>query len=481
MLFSSIPFIFYFIPIFYLLFNVLGRKNSILLIGSMLFYIYGEGVYFLMLIILILINFVGAGLVEKYSNRASFVLLVLIIVNLGVLGFFKYFNFFIENLKLLTGSSYLKQSNVELPLAISFFTFQLISYVADVKKGLIKTEKKLINFATYVFMFPHLIAGPIVRYADIRNELSSFKALTAPTLVLAVQYFIIGLCQKVLIANTLAPVADFAFSVNPADLSFVDAWLGAVAYTLQIYFDFCGYSNMAIGLALSMGFVFPRNFNYPYASLSLTDFWRRWNVTLSLWFRDYVYIPLGGSRGTHLVTVRNLLIVFFLTGLWHGASWNFIVWGLFHGLFLLLEKYVSTIAIFNKTIPRFVKNCYVVMIVITGWVFFRSDSLLSAVKYLSVMFDPGPSIWISLKMRLLMTPETSIAFIVGGIFSYGILPLLANYFKFPIYVNIDSSLTPKREILQVHILPISLLLFLFLTSVLLLTGQSLNPFLYFRF
>jgi alginate O-acetyltransferase complex protein AlgI len=293
-----------------------------------------------------------------------------------------------------------------------------------------------------------------------------------------VQYFIIGLCQKVLIANTLAPVADLAFTLDLSALSFSDAWFGALAYTLQIYFDFCGYSNMAIGLALAMGFIFPRNFNYPYAALSLTDFWRRWNITLSLWFRDYVYIPLGGSRGTQLVTIRNLLVVFFLTGLWHGASWNFVVWGLFHGVFLLLEKYMAGVSTFHSRIPRVLKNAYVLLIIIIGWVFFRADSLFTkglvqALKMPNSFNYPFDSL---ITISRIYAPDSSFR-----IFSYASLPFLANYLKLEFPVIKDFQSKNNIQVLQVHILPISLLMFLLVLSVALLVGQSLNPFLYFRF
>jgi alginate O-acetyltransferase complex protein AlgI len=481
MVFSSIPFIFYFIPIFYLVFNIFNRKNIIILIGSIVFYIYGEGAYFILLVILVVVNFYGALLIEKYSQKSSTTLLVLIIFNLSFLGFFKYYNFIIENLQLATGSSHFKNLNFELPLGISFFTFQLISYVVDVKRGVVEGEKKFINFATYIFMFPHLIAGPIVRYSDLKQELFSIKRFSPERITLGAQYFIIGLCQKVLIANTLAPVADYAFTSNLNTLSFLDSWLGALAYTLQIYFDFCGYSNMAIGLALAMGFIFPRNFNYPYAASSLTDFWRRWNITLSLWFRDYVYVPMGGNRCTHFLTIRNLVIVFFLTGLWHGASWNFIVWGLFHGIVLLLEKYISTVSKFNTNIPYVVKNIYVLFVVIIGWVFFRADNLPSALQYINVMFNPFQSFFISLKMRMLFNPETIAAYILGVVFSYGSLPRLAKFVNLPVFSGEDILNNNNRQVLQVHILPAGLLLFLFVLSVFLLVGQSLNPFLYFRF
>ncbi len=430
---------------------------------------------------LLLINFIGAKQFKKYPSYAGIILFTLVLIDISTLIYFKYFNFVIENLRYLFGSSAFRRLDIELPLGISFFTFQLVSYVVDVRRGIIVSENKLLNFSTYIFMFPHLIAGPIVRYRDIKTELDSSKVFAVDKIGLAIQYVTIGLCQKVFIANIMAPIADYSFALKVDSLGFSDAWLGAIAYTLQIYFDFCGYSNMAIGLALALGFVFPRNFNYPYAATSLTEFWRRWNITLSFWFRDYVYIPLGGSRGSFFSTVRNLFIVFFLTGLWHGAAWNFIIWGLYHGFFLLVEKFVDRNHLISARTPFIFKNMYVLIIVIVGWVFFRAVDLSHAVDYLLVMLNPFKGLAISLQLELLLLPETLTAFCLGVIFSYPLLPALSIIFNFPIFPGAPYYSFDNPTTLHVHILPFYLVVIGFICATLFLSAQTLNPFLYFRF
>ena len=340
MVFSSVIFIFCFLPVFLLGYYVSGWRAGALLIGSTVFYVWGEGAYVFLLLGLIGLNYAGSRWLDATINtrRRLAILAVLIAADFSVLGFFKYSEFLAHNLNLALGHPVLPEVRQKLPLGISFFTFQLVSYAVDVHRGSVKVERDLTRFAAYILMFPHLIAGPIVRYADIRDEMHADRRRTAHV-GLGFQYFIVGLCQKVLIANTVAPLADHAFATDLVGLDATTAWLGVWSYTLQIYFDFCGYSNMAIGLAFLLGFTFPKNFDYPYIAQSITDFWRRWHMSLSSWFRDYVYIPLGGNRHGKWQTVRNLLIVFFLTGLWHGAAWRFIVWGLYHGAFLMIERF----------------------------------------------------------------------------------------------------------------------------------------------
>ena len=345
MVFSSVIFIFYFLPVFLLGYYVSGWRAGALLAGSAVFYVWGEGAYVFLLLGLIVLNYAGSRWLDATAdNRRRLAILgVLAAADFAVLAFFKYSEFLAQNLNQLVPALALPVRHHALPLGISFFTFQLVSYVVDVQRGAVKVERDLTRFAAYILMFPHLIAGPIVRYADIRDEMHAERRKTAHV-GLGFQYFIVGLCQKVLVANTLAPLADHAFGAKLAALDATTAWLGVWAYTLQIYFDFCGYSNMAIGLAFLLGFTFPKNFDYPYVSQSITEFWRRWHMSLSSWFRDYVYIPLGGNRHGQAQTVRNLLIVFFLTGLWHGAAWRFIVWGLYHGSFLMLEGSASAVS-----------------------------------------------------------------------------------------------------------------------------------------
>jgi alginate O-acetyltransferase complex protein AlgI len=344
--------------------------------------------------------------------------------------------------------------------------------VADVARGSVKAERDPIKFAAYILMFPHLIAGPIVRYADIRDEMHADRRHST-RVGLGIQYFIVGLCQKVLIANVVAPVADYAFGTQGVDAA--ASWLGAIAYALQIYFDFCGYSNMAIGLAFMMGFTYPKNFDYPYAARSITDFWRRWHMSLSSWFRDYVYIPLGGNRHGLAQTVRNLLIVFFLTGLWHGAAWSFIVWGLYHGAFLMLERF--GFGRFLERTPRVFGHAYALLAVLVGWVFFRADNLYKALIYLKSMFAPG-TLWRGdAHLLALLNTEVITAFVLGAILAFPTLPRLLERWGTP---RADAAF-PASDTRAVHVLPVVVLIAGLGVSVAHLVNASLNPFLYFRF
>ena len=384
MVFSSVIFIFYFLPVFLIGYWASGWRTGVLLAGSAAFYVWGEGAYVLLLGALILANYAGARALARAeaAGRRRAVLAAVVVLDLAVLGFFKYAGFLAETANALLPGDPLPKVEVALPLGISFFTFQLISYVADVYWRRVEVERNLLKFATYILMFPHLIAGPIVRFADIRAELHAERRTTG-RIGLGIQYFIVGLAQKVLVANAVAPIADHAFGLGAGALDPGTAWLGALAYSLQIYFDFCGYSNMAIGLAFMLGFTFPKNFDHPYASRSITEFWRRWHISLSSWFRDYVYIPLGGNRGGQLKTLRNLLIVFLLTGLWHGAAWTFVLWGLYHGAFLLLER--LALGRWLAGAPQAVSRAYTLLAVMVGWVLFRAESLPEAGTYLQAM------------------------------------------------------------------------------------------------
>jgi alginate O-acetyltransferase complex protein AlgI len=327
-------------------------------------------------------------------------------------------------------------------------------------------------------MFPHLIAGPIVRYSQIRNELAA-RSYDTERLGLGIQYFIVGLCQKVLIANTVAPLADYAFGLNAHALDASVAWIGIVAYTLQIYFDFCGYSNMAIGLAFMLGFTFPKNFDYPYSARSMTEFWRKWHMSLSFWFRDYVYIPLGGNRGSKAATIRNLVITFFLTGLWHGAAWKFIVWGLFHGTFLLIERaWLSTRV---ARLPTVLSWAYTILVVMTGWVFFRANNLADAIHYLAVLFNPTTFYTLSVDLRLLLNWEVIAAFVAGVVLSFPVIPLVLDALG-RIRISRSAQIREERlDTLYVHPQPVPLLIAGLILSCGLLCTTSLNPFLYFRF
>ncbi|MFN3512980.1 MAG: MBOAT family O-acyltransferase [Phenylobacterium sp.] len=479
MVFSSIIFIFYFLPVFLLGYYVAGWRTGALLVGSTAFYVWGEGAYIVLLGALILLNYGGAWLIDRASTetRRRLALVALVALDLAVLGWFKYAGFAAENLNRILPGDPIPLIEQKLPLGISFFTFQLISYAFDVYRRAVAPERDLDKFAAYILMFPHLIAGPIVRYAHIRDEMHADRRKTGHV-GLGVQYFIVGLCQKVLIANTVAPVADYAFALSPAALDPLTAWTGAVAYMLQIYFDFCGYSNMAIGLAFMLGFTFPKNFNYPYAAQSITDFWRRWHMSLSSWFRDYVYIPLGGNRRGLARTVRNLLVVFFLTGLWHGAAWNFIVWGLFHGGFLMIERFGLGRGL--EASPRVLRHAYALLVVLVGWVFFRAETLGGAVDYLGAMGGLGQAGTPDVALANLMNAQVMAAFLVGALFAFPLLPRIMAQLAAPTAGRAEN-LPPDLDTRNVHILPILPLLIGFALSIAMLVNSSLNPFLYFRF
>ena len=480
MVFSSVIFVFYFLPVFLLGYYVSGWRAGALLAGSAAFYVWGEGAYLALLLGLIGLNYAGSRWLDAVAVRRDrlAILALLIAADFAVLGFFKYSEFLVHNLNRILPGAPLPQVHRALPLGISFFTFQLVSYVVDVHRGAVKVERDIVRFAAYILMFPHLIAGPIVRYADIRHEMHADRRKTAHV-GLGVQYFIVGLCQKVMIANTLAPLADHAFVAGLPTLDATTAWLGVWAYTLQIYFDFCGYSNMAIGLAFLLGFTFPRNFDYPYAATSITDFWRRWHISLSSWFRDYVYIPLGGNRNGRGQTIRNLMIVFFLTGLWHGAAWRFIVWGLYHGAFLMLERF--GLGRLLDRAPRVLRHAYVLLVVMVGWAFFRADSLPQALRVLGQMGRPGRILAPDAELAILLNAQTLAALVAGSLLAMPLLPALMERLRAPRAAPPRLAMPGRPDTRNVHALPIPLLAAGFVLSVALLAGSTLNPFLYFRF
>lgn len=476
MLFSSIIFIAYFLPLFLALYFVSGKRTATLLTGSTVFYVWGEGEYILLLAALIAVNYAAALWGAGKSRGPSGWIMAAVAIDLSVLGIFKYADFVAASLNRLLGGNLVPQLHLTLPLGISFFTFQLISYLIDVQRGTVPPERRPLAFATYILMFPHLIAGPIVRYADIRDELT--RDGRHVRIGLGLQYFLVGLSQKVLIADSVAPVADHAFGLG-VNLDATTAWVGIIAYTLQIYFDFCGYSNMAIGLAFLLGFTFPRNFDYPYAARSLSDFWRRWHMSLSFWFRDYVYIPLGGSRGGPWRTCPNLLGVFLLTGLWHGAAWTFILWGLFHGMVLLAER--LWLGRWLKAAPPVICSCYTLLVVMIGWVLFRSEGLRNARHYLAAMADIGHFHWPSVAGQILMNTQFWAAMACGILFSWPIVPGVLEALGRPTFGRLPRIADERLDTLCVHPLPIPLLLAGFVLSMALLASSSHNPFLYFRF
>ena len=478
MVFSSIIFIFYFLPVFLAGYYLSGWRTGALLAGSVAFYVWGEGGYILLLAGLIVLNHLGARAMDgAASDRARRLFLIgLIVADLSVLGTFKYAGFLVHNLNALIPGSPLAEPGLRLPLGISFFTFQLISYVADVYLRRVEVERALSRFAVYILMFPHLIAGPIVRYASIRDELQGARQRSGH-IGLGLQYFIVGLSQKVLIANSVAPLADHAFVQPIAQLDTLTAWVGIIAYGLQIYFDFGGYSNMAIGLAFLLGFTFPRNFNYPYAARSITEFWRRWHISLSSWFRDYVYIPLGGNRGGAVRTARNLVIVFALTGIWHGAAWTFVAWGLFHGAFLLLER--AGLGRLLAAAPRPIGHVYAMLVVMVGWVLFRSGSPSQAWGYFVRMTRVDQLGAPTIDLQVLLGAQALTALMAGLVFAVPALPWLLDRIGARRLPH-TGAVTPGG-VYETRVLATPVLLAGLVLSIASLAGASLNPFLYFRF
>ncbi len=470
MVFSSVIFIFAFLPVtltLYFLAEKSGRislKNAVVLIASIVFYSWGGLGNLFLLLILILLNWLAGILMCRTRFKKQFLLLG-ILIDLGSLGYFKYMNFLLENLERLIHSLgaeafTFSAAKISLPIGISFFTFQIMSYLIDVYRGDVPVQKNIARLAMYIMMFPQLIAGPIVRYRDV-NEAIENRLTTTEMAEAGVKRFIIGFAKKVFIANYMGSMADSVFGLWPR-VNTVYSWLGAVCYALQIFFDFAAYSDMAIGLGLIFGFRFNENFNYPYMAKSVQEFWRRWHISLSTWFRDYVYIPLGGNRKGKLRTYVNLFLVFLLTGFWHGAAWQFIVWGLFHGLFLIIER--AGFGKVLKRLPAFVARLYTLMVVLVGWVFFRAASLYWAIYYLRDMF----CLYLDdFKYTTVVTKFTPLFFIL---FATAILACT------PIAKRIGQT-----RIMRVQAVNRICYLLLWFVSVVYLTGLSYNPFIYFRF
>lgn len=467
MVFSSALFIFLFFPLTLVLSFITPSKwkNALLLIVSLLFYSWGEPIYVSLMIVSIIINyFVGLQLQGAYR---SIFLALGITLNLSFIGYFKYFEFFHTSLASITSIPTIEMGSVHLPIGISFFTFQAISYLLDVYRKETEPQQKFISLALYISLFPQLIAGPIVRYRDINEQLLrrsvSIKSFTA-----GVERFSIGLIKKVIIANNMALLADGIFNSNQLDSPI--AWLGILAYSFQIYYDFSGYSDMAIGLGKMFGFTFLENFNYPYISKSIREFWRRWHISLSSWFRDYLYVPLGGNQKGNTRTYFNLLVVFFLTGLWHGASWNFIIWGLFHGFFLTLERIITPV--FPFKLPSVLYHIYTLLIVLVGWVFFRIENIDEGLSYIHAMFSFSLSPdWFD-KIKYMVNKEIMWVLILAVTFSMPIKKIALQ--KLSLIKNDNIALT------GLGFYRLLIILFL-LVSVSYIAADTYNPFIYFRF
>jgi len=498
MLFTSPIFIFLFLPVFLLIYYSLPKKlrNFFILAASLIFYSWGEGKLIAIMLISSGIDYIaGIGIANAWrgeiqtlpetgerSKKQKWFLVLSLLGNLSLLGFFKYFNFGIENFNALMhafgfdAAAWESFGKVALPLGISFYTFQSMSYTIDVYRGRATATRNYITFAAYVTMFPQLVAGPIVRYADVAKELV-YRAVTRERFAYGVRRFVVGLAKKVLIANTVAIAADRVFALPVSEIGFGLSWLGVICYALQIYFDFSGYSDMAIGLGHMIGFKFLENFNYPYIAQSLKDFWRRWHMSMSTWFRDYLYISLGGNRKSKGRTYLNLIIVFFITGLWHGASWSFVVWGLWHGLFLIIERLG-----FGKILARTwrpLRHLYLLLVVLFGWVLFRAETLPYAWSYARAMvgFGAGDNSWETLS--LFLSGSLVLALAMGIVGSMRIIPGIKT-----VCANIVQSVRGGFSV-AIRVLFASselvLLFGLFIISMMQLASDTYNPFIYFRF
>ena len=462
MVFTSISFIYYFLPLLLICYFVVPKKfrNIILLMFSVLFYFYGEPKYILLMLVEVLISYVVGLLIDKYKNKN--ILIIGIFIHVLLFGIFKYFNFVIINVNNLFHSN-LNLLNVVLPIGISFYTFQIISYEIDVYNKKVNVQSNILKYFLYVFLFPQLIAGPIVRYQDVNNEIDN-RNVTFEMFANGLRRFIIGLSKKVIIANNLGELCNIY--LNLGDKSILFTWIFAISYMLQIYFDFSGYSDIAIGLGKMLGFNFPENFNYPYMAKSITDFWRRWHMTLSSWFRDYVYIPLGGNKKGVLKQIRNILIVWSLTGLWHGASWNFIVWGLYFGILLILEKFI--LKKYFSNVPKFIKGIYTLFLVMISFVIFQGDNLSNDFNIIKGLFGLNGELFIN--NVTLYYLKGYVLFIVLGVIG------ATNYVK-----NLVIKISNGKGKKIINILePIYLLILLIIVTMYLI-DSSYNPFLYFRF
>ena len=433
MLFTEPAFLFFFLPIVLALYYIPIRwhRNAVLLLSSLVFYAWGEPRFVLVLFASFLLNYLmGLWLGRTLGTPgARKVLALAVALNLAILVFWKYANFFVANLNVALSAAGIhpfELAHITLPLGISFFTFHAMSYVIDIYRGNAPAQKNPLNIAMYLSLFPQLIAGPIVRYKDIAGQLDE-RSVTADRFAYGIRRFVLGLGKKMLIANTLAGVADKVFALPAAQMTAGLAWLGAVCYAMQIYFDFSGYSDMAVGLGHMLGFKFIENFNYPYISRSITEFWRRWHISLSTWFRDYLYIPLGGNRCAPWRVYCNLVIVFALCGLWHGASWSFLVWGLFHGAFLVIERMG-----FNRVLEKLwapLSHAYAMLAVLVGWVLFRSETLGGALSYLKVMAGLGQPSPTQSHAAMYLDVELVATLCVGAVASAPALPALIEYWK----------------------------------------------------
>ena len=465
MLFTSISFLYYFLPALIIIYFITPKKykNIILLIASLLFYFYGEPKYVFLMIAEIIIAYIGAILIDKYKNQSKNILIITLFIHVLLLIIFKYTDFIIQTINDISNAN-IKLLNIALPIGISFYTFQIISYIIDVYNGKVKVQKNIIKLATYVSLFPQLVAGPIVRYQTVEKELDN-RTHSFNNFAYGIRRFSIGLAKKVLIANALGELCSKASATSEKTIVFF--WIFGISYMLQLYFDFSAYSDMAIGLGRIFGFHFPENFNYPYISKSITEFWRRWHISLSTWFKDYVYIPLGGNRDGKYKQIRNILIVWLLTGIWHGANWTFLIWGLLFGVILIIEKlWLNKLM---EKLPSFIRRIYVLFIVMILFIIFNSDNMSVALTNIKGLFGMNGEIFIN-DYTLHYLKSYLPVLIIALLGSTPFIKILIDKLRKNKYVN--NIINILEPILIVVILVV-------VTSYLI--DNSYNPFLYFRF
>lgn len=465
MLFTSISFLYYFLPALIIIYFITPKKykNIILLIASLLFYFYGEPKYVFLMIAEIVIAYTGAILIDKYKSQSKNVLIITLFIHVFLLIIFKYTDFIIQTINDISNAN-IKLLNIALPIGISFYTFQIISYVIDVYNGKVKVQKNIINLATYVSLFPQLVAGPIVRYQTVEKELDD-RVHSFNNFAYGIRRFSIGLAKKVLIANALGELCTKAFVLNETTVIFY--WIFGISYMLQLYFDFSAYSDMAIGLGRIFGFNFPENFNYPYISKSITEFWRRWHISLGTWFKDYVYIPLGGNRDGKYKQIRNILIVWLLTGIWHGANWTFLIWGLLFGIILIIEKIFLNK--FMEKLPSFIKRIYVLFIVMILFIIFNAENMSVALTNIKGLFGMNGEVFVN-------------DYTLHYLKSYLPLLIIALFGTTPfIKILIDKLRKNKYVNSIINILEPILIVMILVVVTSYLIDNSYNPFLYFRF
>ncbi len=473
MVFSSIVFLGLFLPVtFFAYYLVPARlRNALLASASIIFYAWGEPRFVILMLVSVAINFYGARLLER-SNARRAILLAAVALNLLILAVFKYGNFIVDNLDVLLaplGVPAITIKPIALPIGISFYTFHAISYLIDIYRRNATPNRNIVEYSLYIMLFPQLVAGPIIRYKDIYSQLS-LRAASLEDINAGIVRFTMGLSKKVLIANQLGMVADAGFNAPADQLGPLVAWACLMCYALQIYFDFSGYSDMAIGLGRMFGFRFPENFNYPYSARSIQDFWRRWHISLSTWFRDYVYIPLGGNRKGEARTLLNLWIVFLLTGIWHGASWNFVIWGAIHGFFLMIERFARVV---NVRMPKAVGQIYAILVVMLAWVFFRASSLEQAERYLLALAGYWPRAQWTVTLQSIYSTQTLWLFLGAILLTLGLYPAMRQAAQ-PLW-NRLSDYRVDGWMRAVIVAPA-----LILSCMSIALGQY-NPFIYFRF